>query len=115
MAQQILPLDSSPNQSLACVLNVDGKPLPLGFTFRYNEIADYWIMAIFSRTGVLLINSLPLVTGNDPACNILGKFAYLGIGSAFVINVSGTLARNYPGASDLGSDFILIWGDTPLE
>jgi len=95
-------------------LNVDGKPLPLGFTFKFNEVSGYWVMGIFDRAGVPLLAAIPLLTGDDPACNVLKQYAYLGVGAAFVINVSGTLVRDYPGQNNLGTDFILIWGDTPI-
>jgi hypothetical protein len=110
--QQVIPLDSSPNQTLATTLSVDGQPLPLQFTFQYNEIARYWSMSVADRVGNLLLVGIPLITGNDPACNLLQQFAYLQIGSCYVINASGTLAKPYPDNTDLGTDFILLWGDT---
>jgi hypothetical protein len=114
MSQQIVPLTSAPNQTFAITLSVDGEPLTLNLTFRYNEIAKYWGMSAADRNNIPLVVNVPLVTGNNPACNILNQFAYLRIGSAFVINQSGTLALNYPDNTDLGTDFILVWGDTPI-
>lgn len=113
MAQQTLPLTNSPNQSFTSTLQVDGSPLTLAFDFTYNEIALYWTMAVSDQSGVLLVEDIPLVTGNDPACNILKQFAYLKIGSAYVINSSGVTSPDYPNNLNLGTDFILVWGDTP--
>lgn len=111
--QQIVPLDNSPNQVFSVTLTVDGKPLLLNCILRYNEIAKYWVLTIFDKNNSLLLDSIPLVTGNNPACNILGQFTYLNIGALYVINQSGTTLRNYPDNTDLGADFVLIWGDTP--
>ena len=113
MAQQIVPLTPAPNQTFTITLSVDGQPLTLTLSFSYNEIAQYWVMAVADQNGNPLVSNIPLVTGNNPACNILAQFAYLEIGSAFVINQSGTNAVNYPNNLDLGTDFVLIWGDTP--
>lgn len=112
MANQIIPLSTAPAQSLQVALSVDGRPITLRLTIRYNEMAGYWVMAIADSTGVLLLDSIPLVTGSYPAANLLQQYAYLGIGSAYIINASG-VAQDYPNATDLGSDFVLLWGDTP--
>lgn len=113
MAQQLIPLTNAANQTFGCTPQVDGKPLQLNFTLRYNEIAKYWVMALRDKLNNPIIDAIPLVTGNDPACNVLGQFAYLKVGSAFVLNLSGTKRVNFPDSSDLGSDFVLVWGDTP--
>ena len=70
-------------------------------------------MAVADANNVPLVSNIPLVTGNNPACNILAQFAYLEIGSAFVINQTGTTVVNFPNSLDLGTDFILVWGNTP--
>jgi hypothetical protein len=53
-----------------------------------------------------------MLTGVYPAANMLAQHAYLAIGSAYLLNV-GSSDADYPGANDLGSDFLLVWGDTP--
>lgn len=77
---------------------------------RYNELAHSWFMTI-RKAGVVVLDSLPFVTGNAPACNILRQHSYLGIGSAYVINASG-VAKDSPDDTDLGTDFVLVWSDT---
>jgi hypothetical protein len=114
MSQQLIPLSSSPGQQLSVTLQVDGSPLTLNLEFDYNEVAGYWVMQVSDSTNNLIVSDIPLLTGNNPACNILGQFAYLGIGSAYVINQSGTPASDYPNSQNLGSSFVLIWGDTPI-
>ena len=71
-----------------------------------------WMIDIADQYGNRLVSSVPLVTGAWPASNILAPYDYLGIGSAFVINQSGG-AADIPNASDLGSQFILLWDSNP--
>lgn len=109
---QIIPVTSNPNQLIKTTLNVDGKNLSLQIGLTFNEIAGYWIMQIVNPTNnEILLDSIPLVTGEYPAANLLGQHSYLEIGSAFIINVANS-DLDYPDANTLGSDFVLAWGDT---
>ncbi len=112
MSAQFVPLTNSPNQSFLTTLEVDGNPLTLQLAIRYSEIAGYWLMSVSNASGSLLVDSVPLITGYYPAANLLGQQAYLAIGSAFLINASG-VSQDYPDWSNLGSDFVLLWDDTP--
>lgn len=112
MASQILPLTNAPDQTMSVSLTVDGAPLTLGLRIRFSEIAGYWVLTIKDRRGGLLVDSVPLLTGYYPAANLLQQQAYLGIGSAYLLNVSGTDA-DHPDATNLGRDFLLLWDDTP--
>ncbi len=111
MSAQIVPVTSDPNQSLRIALAVDGNTLTLAFAFRFNEIAQYWTMTISDATGNLLRDSVPLVTGSYPAGNLLAQDGHLAIGSAFLLNVSGS-PEDYADSTNLGSDFLLVWDDT---
>lgn len=111
MSDQIISLTSSPQQSFAVTLQVDGKPLTLNLAIRWSAMAGYWVMTISDAQNNLLLDSLPLVTGWYPAANILAQFGYLGIGSAYILN-EGTSNSDYPGQSDLGTGFQLLWSDT---
>ena len=71
-----------------------------------------WMIDIADQYGNRLVSSVPLVTGAWPAANILAPYDYLGIGSAFIINQSGG-AADIPNASNLGSQFILLWDSNP--
>lgn len=113
MSDQIIPLTSAPNQSFAVTLQVDGKALTLNLELTWSEMAGYWVMTIFDSTGNLLLDSVPLITGWYPGGNILAQYGYLKIGSAFVLN-EGTSGSDYPGRNDLGNNFVLLWGDTPV-
>jgi hypothetical protein len=109
---QIIPLTSQAHQTLTVDLTVDGNPLTLQLDVHFSEIAGYWILAVSNFAGTLLLDSIPMLTGVYPAANILGQFAYLAIGSAFVINASG-VDMDSPDNTNLGVAFILLWDDTP--
>ena|SRR5665213_2888284 len=106
---QVVPLNPIPNQVLSVPLTLDGTVTYVTLTLRYNEIAGYWVMTLADGNGNLLLDSVPLVTG----LNLLDQFAYLETGKAAIINASGITTLDYPNSFNLGSDFLLIWGDTP--
>jgi hypothetical protein len=110
MANQIVPLSSQQNQSLSVQLTVDGQSLTLNLKIGWSSMAGYWVMTIFDAQGNLLLDSLPMITGTFPAANILSQYGYLKIGSAYLLNVGNS--DDYPGINELGSDFLLLWGDT---
>jgi hypothetical protein len=110
---QLIPLTSAPNQSLVVSLNINGVAVDLYFFLHYNEIAGYWVMTISSASGAVILDSIPLVTGNAPAGNLLGQFEYLGIGGATVVN-AGQVILDYPDNADLGTDFLMLWYDNTV-
>lgn len=108
-----IPLDNSPNQSFRTTIYVDGENRQFQFFFHYNEMASYWCMRITDPlTGTVLMDSVPLVTGDYPAANLLGQQVYLAIGSAWVIP-EGNSELDFPDDESLGTLFRLLWGDTP--
>ena len=99
-----------PTRPFKSTLTVDGNNITLGFKIIFNEVAGYWVVMILNPiTNVIILNSIPLL----PSMNILGQYSYLRIGSAYLINASHT-QEEYPTDSNLGIDFILVWGDTVL-
>ncbi len=111
MATQVIPLTTEPNQTFQTTLSVDGQNIILSLTIRYNEVAGYWVMTITDpATNIILLDSIPLITGAYPAANVLGQYAYLGIGSVYVIKASA-VAMDYPDSTNLGTDFVLVWTD----
>jgi len=112
MSLQKIPLDNSPNQNFQCALTIGNENRNLSFLLCYNQIAEYWVISITdTNTGELLLDSVSFVTGQYPAGNILEPYSYLDIGSAFLVNVSGS-SMDYPDDTNLGADFVLLWGDT---
>lgn len=116
MAWHQIPLDTTPDQEFHITVEANGQNIPLILHLRYNTEGLFWKMDVSDgKTGKMLICGVPLVTGEYPAADILRPFAYLGIGSAMVLNVTEMTAGNIPGLFDLGTDFILIWGSGDIE
>lgn len=111
MLQQIA-VTTAPNWQSAVALTVDGATLVLNLAIHYNEVAHYPVLSVSDVNDNLLVDSVPMITGNYPACNILKQQAYLGIGSAYLINVTGTPGGN-PDNTNLGTGYLLWWGDSP--
>ncbi len=112
MASQLVPVTNAPNQSFAVSLNVDSRVLVVQLSVRFSEIAGYWVLTIRDRSGNALVDSVPMITGAYPAANLLQQHRYLGIGSLFLVNASG-VSSGWPDATNLGSDFVLLWSDSP--
>lgn len=109
----IIPLTPAPNQTFRCTIPVDGENLPLQFGLRYNQQAKYWTMSVtHGNTGKLLLDSIPIITGEYPAANLLEQYSYLKIGSAVVVPVGPETSNPEPDDETLGSSFALVWGDT---
>jgi hypothetical protein len=141
MSLQVIPLSASPNQSFTVQLDVDGNPLTLHVTLRFNEMAYYWVMSISDANNNLLIDSVPVLTGDYPAANLLEQHRYLEIGSWYVVNVSNLPAQggrtigygeglfgfnpyggdssgkmiDWPTNKNLGTDYQLWVSDTPID
>ena len=140
MALQVVPLTNSPNQTYTLQLQVDGASLTLNIAVSYSEMAGYWVLSISDVNNNLLVDSVPMITGSYPAANLLQQQRYLKIGSWYIINVSnltvevgseagygqgfygsglygGQLGQggvDWPDSTNLGTDFQLWVGDTPL-
>lgn len=111
MAYKIIPLTPDPDQTFSCTIPVDSKNVSLFFRFRHNTIAGYWVATITNATtGNTLIDSLPVLTGEYPAADLLVQYQHLSVGSAFLVNRSND-AIDTPSDANLGSDYVLAWGD----
>ena len=93
-------------------LNVDGATLPLVLTLRYNETAAVWALTVRDGAGGLVLDSVALTTGNRPGANVLRPYAYLKVGAAYVLQANAT---GNPNANQLGTDYLLLWTDTPAS
>ena len=112
MAAQVVSLTSQPNQALTVQLVVDGAALTLNLYIAWSPMAGVWLMDVADATGALLLTCIALVTGVWPAANLLAQYGYLKIGSAYILNTSNDVAAFGPSADNLGSTFLLVWGDT---
>lgn len=112
MAYKIIPLNTDPNQSFECTLPVGEENLSFIFKVVYNEKGKYWFFSISdANTLEMILDSIPLVAADTYGIDILEQYEYLKIGSAYVMKVSQVEA-DYPDAVNLGTDFVLVWGDT---
>jgi hypothetical protein len=109
MSNQIVPLTSSQAQTFSVQLTVNSQPLTLNLTLAYSPMAGYWQMAVADVNNNALVASVPLVTGQYPAANLLAQYQYLQIGSAYLLNTSDA-SVDYPGANNL-TQFSLLWSD----
>ena len=108
----IVNIPASTANAFPVTLNVDGQQLSLYLFLRFNRIAGYWVMDIMDQNQVPILVSIPLLTGDYPAANILMPYGYLKTGSAYVMRVNAT-DDDWPGATGFTSgDFQLWWGDT---
>lgn len=110
MATQIVPLTPNMNQNFKITLSVDGKNITLNLAFVYNTPGGYWFMSISDNIGNMLLDAIPLVTGNYPTADILGQYTYLGLGSAMIVPIGSV--QGIPNETNLGTDFVLAWSDT---
>jgi hypothetical protein len=97
-----IPITNQPNQVFQCNVPVDGVNIPLGFFISWNNIAQYWMMTLYQNTTELIAN-LAMVNSN-----LLGQYQYLNVGQAFIVPL-GTGVADYPGVSDWGNNFLLVW------
>ena len=105
-----IPLTSDPNQNFKCTIPIDGVNKSLIFDIRYNSEAEYWTMMVTDDLrGIVLIDSIPLLSGIYPAANILEQYAYLNIGSAYIVKANPDITEDNPNAETLGSGFKLYW------
>ena len=116
---QIVPFTNAQNQTFEVPLQIDGTVKTLQGVLRFNEVGGFWVLSLSDSAGTLILDSLPLLTGNgsgpEASGNMLGQFAYLNIGSLYVINASGVASPDYPNQSDLGTDFFVLWDNTPTD
>lgn len=110
MPAQIIPVTSSPNQTLSVSLSINQQSITLNLALRYNTSARYWVMSVADKLGNMMVSMIPLITGVWPAANIMAPYDYLGIGSWFVINLNG-IASDWPDDTNLGTGFCLIVDD----
>ena len=112
MSYYVIPLTSDPDQKFDCTIPVDGKNISLSLRVRFNTAGNFWVLTIADpRTKVIILDSIPLLTGRYPAADILGQYKHLKLGSACIIK-AGESSLDYPDSTNLGADFVLVWGDT---
>lgn len=107
MAYSLIPITSKPNNTFSCKVPIEGKNLGLVFKTSFNEIAQYWTVSLSTTEGKELLSNVPLI----PSENILEQYAFLGIGSAYILPIE-IVSDEYPNQANLGDVWKLVWGDT---
>lgn len=102
----IVPFKAIPNRRFSAKVPIDGSNVSLSFFLRYNELAKYWFVDIAKGKQTVCVG-VPLI----PAQNILEQYAYLGIGSAYIVPKHES-KEQWPTLSTLENDWQVIWSDT---
>lgn len=105
----ILPVTCRPNQTFKARIVVDQENIELTIHLNFREVCGYWTMDLLDKEGQMLLSNAPLIKADDPADNMLYQFDYLNLGYLIVREVNNT-GVEYPGATQLGTDFLLVWG-----
>lgn len=108
----MIPLTTEPNQQMYVKIPIDNKNISFLLTVRYNSIGEYWNIDINNDKGETILSGLPLLASEYPAANVLEQYSYLQIGSMYVIKINDSIKKENPDITNLGTDFILVWGDT---
>lgn len=116
MAWNVIPLDNTPDQEFNVTVDVDGISIPLFLHLRFNTEGQFWHMDIADgRDHKMLVSGIPMLTGEYPAADLLQQFQHIGIGSAVIVENTDQTEDENPGMFDLGTDFLLLWGDNSGE
>jgi len=83
--------------------------MTLNLFVYYNSAGDFWVMDISDASGNPLVSSVPLLTGVWPASNLLMPYAYMGIGSCVIIDLTGT--GGIPDSTTLGTGYKNLWSN----
>jgi len=108
---QKIPLSNSPNHTFSVTLSINGSNVVFEFFLSYNEVGEYWTLRIKDgATGTTILDSIPLLTDEYPDANFLSQYDYLKIGNAYVVRAAPA-DTDFPDDTNLGSLFLLVWGD----
>lgn len=111
MAMVIVPITNDPNQTFSVSIPFTDRNVELRFFVAWNEIAGYWFMNIANdRTGEILVEGIPMMSGKAPADNLLEQYEYLKIGKVYILK-SSSVVRDIPILGDWGVNFFLGWDE----
>ena len=107
-----VPLTNSPNQRFQITLPVNDENIQFVFELWYNEQANYWLMSLTNKTKQeqVFVNLPLLATKSDVFGNMMCQLEYKEVGICYIIPTSEDL-KSMPDDTNLGSLYIMIWGD----
>ena len=112
MPWNIIPISNAPDMEYVLSVPIGKTNVPLKIRLRYNDEGGFWFLSVKDgTTNRMLIDAVPLVTGERPAGNLLKQYQYLGIGSAMIVPVTDLPPTDCPDYENLGTEFVLVWGD----
>lgn len=106
------------NQRICTVVEADGRNIVLYIKLRWHKKTGKWFMSLDDENEQTIIRNIPLICGTQfPTANLLRQFAYLGLGSCFVLPLVDNPSTEHPAKGNLGGEkeFALVWGDTVGE
>ena len=117
MVLSVLPVNSTPNQTFEASLPIDQQNRKFKFIFTWNPVGRYWQLDLFDQNngGLQLLNKMPIFAINYPYNNIIVRYKYKEIGSIFLVNINENSSplEDRPNIDNLGTDWVVVWGDTP--
>ena len=109
----IVPLSTNPNQTFNIIIPVDGVNRSFKVDLWYNEVAEYWLLtATDLRNQEVLFRNIPLLVSENSMLNILRQINYKEIGMACVLPRIIDYSKSMPDDKNLGTEYVLVWGDT---
>lgn len=110
-----IPLTNSPNQTLRFTVPVNDENKTFMCKLSFNEQANYWTMSLFdSYTEEEIISCIPLLSSQYKYANILRQQGYMRIGAVYIAPINET-PNSAPDADDLGTNYVVIWGDNEMS
>lgn len=108
-----IPVGNFPNQTFHCTIPVNGENKDFTFFLEYNSVAGYWSMTLSDTiTEQVIFSQLPmLVSYGQFWINMTYQLAYKEFGEICIISLDRNDKNSMPNADDLGTKFILCWGD----
>lgn len=103
----VVPLTTSPNQTFTTTIPVNGKKLKVKIFLKYNTEQKCWTMNLKDEKNISVISGVPLVCG----LNILEQQSYMKVGSCYIVKINPNISRSKPNEFDLGTNFLMVWGD----
>lgn len=117
MTLSVLPVNSDQNQTFEVSLPIDSKNRRLKFFFSWNPVGQYWQFDLFDQNngGAQVLSNMPIYAIDYPYNNIILTYEYKEVGSLYLVNVGDSASEDNdrPHIDNLGTDWVMVWGDTP--
>lgn len=106
---QLISLDSSPNQNFNLIIENNGKNITYNLFLSYNP-DNYWTLQIRDSLKNPITDSIPLLSGQ----NLLQGLEYLGLGEIYLLR-KAEITQEIPDIYNIGNDYYLVWRGNDLQ